>query len=239
MAQVAIASSTGPMAVGELEITRRMSPVAVCCSRASDRSRLRASSSVSNRAFSTAMTAWSAKVCSSPISVGENPPARARVMAMTPRASPPRSIGTATTDGSRAHSRPGRAGAPGGVRHDISNVLHGPSQHCSPRRHIFGWSPWHPEARHKDSVLPGKPPRAAARLVSSPSYRNTAADHAPNSRMALSAIASKTGWTSVCAWLITRRISAVAVCRSSDSVRSRLRASNSSNSRTFSMAMTA
>ncbi len=39
--------------------------------------------------------------------------------------------------------------------------------------------------------------------------------------------------------LITRRISAVAVCCSSDSVSSRLRTSSSLNRRTFSIAMTA
>ncbi len=48
-------------------ITRRISLVAVCCSSASVRSRLRASSSVNRRTFSIAMTAWSAKVLSSAI----------------------------------------------------------------------------------------------------------------------------------------------------------------------------
>jgi len=41
--------------------------------------------------------------------------------------------------------------------------------------------------------------------------------------MALSAMASNTGCTSLGELLITRKISAVAVCCSSDSVRSRLR----------------
>ena len=90
-----------------------------------------------------------------------------------------------------------------------------------------------------DSLLPGKPPRAAVRLISSPSYRNTSADHAPNRRIALSAMASKTGCTSVCAWLMTRRISAVAVCLSSDSVRSVLRAWSSVSRRAFLTAITA
>ena len=57
--------------------------------------------------------------------------------------------------------------------------------------------------------------------------------------LALWAIESNTGWTSVGELLMTRRISAVAVCCSSVSVRSRLRASSSVNRRTFSMAMTA
>ena len=50
---------------------------------------------------------------------------------------------------------------------------------------------------------------------------------------------SNTGWTSVGERAITRRISLVAVCCSSASVRSRFRASSSVNRRTFSMAMTA
>ena len=48
-----------------------------------------------------------------------------------------------------------------------------------------------------------------------------------------------TGWTSVGELLMTRRISLVAVCCSSVSVRSRLRAWSSGKRRTFSMAMTA
>ena len=57
-------SNTGWTSVGELEITRRISLVAVCCSSASARSRLRLSSSVNRRTFSIAITAWSAKVFS-------------------------------------------------------------------------------------------------------------------------------------------------------------------------------
>ena len=58
----ATASRTGWRSVGELEITRRISAVAVCCSRASVRSAFLVCSSVSSRAFSMAMAAWSAKV---------------------------------------------------------------------------------------------------------------------------------------------------------------------------------
>ena len=43
-------------------MTRRISLVAVCCSSASVRVAFLACSSVSSRAFSMAMTAWSAKV---------------------------------------------------------------------------------------------------------------------------------------------------------------------------------
>ena len=48
-------------------MTRRISAVAVCCSRASVSSRFRASSSVNSRTFSIAITAWSAKVFASAI----------------------------------------------------------------------------------------------------------------------------------------------------------------------------
>ena len=48
------------------------------------RSLLRASSSVNSRTFSTAITAWSAKVLSSSIWLSENPPASARATAIAP-----------------------------------------------------------------------------------------------------------------------------------------------------------
>ena len=62
-ALAATASITGWTSVGELEITRRISPVAVCCSRASS-ARGCAISILNSRTFSMAMTAWSAKVSS-------------------------------------------------------------------------------------------------------------------------------------------------------------------------------
>ena len=74
-ALAAIVSNTGWTSVGELEMTRRISLVAVCCSSVSVRSRLRASSSLNSRTFSMAITAWSAKVFSSSICVSVNGPA--------------------------------------------------------------------------------------------------------------------------------------------------------------------
>ena len=76
----ATASMTGWRSVGELEITRRISAVAVCCSSASVSSRFRASSSVNRRTFSIAITAWSAKVCRRAIcvSVKGRPPRGSR-----------------------------------------------------------------------------------------------------------------------------------------------------------------
>ena len=83
------------MSVGELEMTRRISPVAVCCSSVSVRSRLRASSSLKRRTFSMAMTAWSAKVLRSSICVSGNGPGSGRPTPITPIGSPSRSIGVA------------------------------------------------------------------------------------------------------------------------------------------------
>ena len=65
-----------------------------------------------------------------------------------------------------------------------------------------------------------------------------------HNRAAFSAMASKTGWTSVGELLMTRRISLVAVCWSRASVTcaeppSAPLSCNSVNSRTFSIAMTA
>jgi len=72
------------MSVGELEIARRISLVAVCCSSASASSWLRSSSAVNRRTFSMAMTAWSAKVSSSATSLSEKFPGSGRPTVMAP-----------------------------------------------------------------------------------------------------------------------------------------------------------
>ena len=71
----------------------------------------------------------------------------------------------------------------------------------------------------------GTEPKWATRRITSPSTRWMRASAAPHSCDALSATAASTGWTSVGEEEITRRISAVAVCCSSDSVSSRVRSS--------------
>ena len=86
---------------------------------------------------------------------------------------------------------------------------------------------------------PGKGPCAATNRRDSPSRRKIETSLAPQSRAALSATTSITGWRSVGELEMTRRISAVAVCCSRASVSSRFRASSSVNSRTFSIAITA
>ena len=85
----------------------------------------------------------------------------------------------------------------------------------------------------------GLRPRVAALRRCSPSYSCSPPVGASHNRIALSIIASNTGWVSVGELLMTFRISAVAVCCSSASVTSALRACSSLNSRTFSMAITA
>ena len=77
-------------------MTRRISLVAVCCSRVSVRSWLRCSSSPKSRTFSMAMTAWSAKVLSSSIWRSENGRGSARETLIVPIGAPWRNIGTAT-----------------------------------------------------------------------------------------------------------------------------------------------
>ena len=89
-------SSTGWRSVGEAAMTRRTSAVAVCCSSASLRSRLRCSSSWNSRAFSMAMTAWSANVSSSAICCSVNGRTSIRTSADRRRSgSSSRSSGTA------------------------------------------------------------------------------------------------------------------------------------------------
>jgi len=58
---------TGLNSPGDELMTRRTSDVAICCSSDSLRSSVRWRSSLSNRVFSMAMTAWAAKLCTSSI----------------------------------------------------------------------------------------------------------------------------------------------------------------------------
>ena len=76
-------------------------------------------------------------------------------------------------------------------------------------------------------TVAGVGPWAATSRSDSPSRRKIAALAAPQNRAALSATTSMTGWRSVGELEMTRRISAVAVCCSSDSVSACLRLSTS------------
>ena len=94
-ALAAIASMTGCTSVGELEITRRTSAVAVCWPSVSIRAALRASSSLKSRTFSMAITAWSAKVFRSATCLSVKGATSVRRIVMTPMATPSRTSGTA------------------------------------------------------------------------------------------------------------------------------------------------
>ena len=68
-----IASNTGCSSAGELaDDLQHLRLVAVCCSSASDSSRVRACTSSNSRTFSIAITAWSAKVVTSSICLSVN-----------------------------------------------------------------------------------------------------------------------------------------------------------------------
>ena len=86
-----MASKTGWTSVGELEMTRRISAVAVCCSSAS-------LVSLNRRAFWIAITAWSAKVRSSSTSLSEKPVGGWRVTYSVPIVRPFQTIGTNTCE---------------------------------------------------------------------------------------------------------------------------------------------
>ena len=74
-----MAWNTGSSSPGELVMTCSTSEVAVCCSSASDSSRVRACTSSNSRTFSIAITAWSAKVVDQlDLLVGERPHDAAR-----------------------------------------------------------------------------------------------------------------------------------------------------------------
>ena len=179
-------SKTGWTSVGELEMTRRISPVAVCCSSASVSSRFRASSSVNRRTFSMAMTAWSAKVCEQrDLLVGEGPPVSLRRRRSRRSALPSRSIGTASTvrkppcrkcrgartPGSSAMSRscttlagrgsraPWRRPGPGGVGQTLATASR--PLRASGRDDATRWIklPVEPDTRRR------RPPRRAARAL--------------------------------------------------------------------------
>ena len=87
-------SKTGCRSPGELEMTCSTSDVAVCCSSDSVSSCVRCCSASNNRAFSIAITAWSANVVTSSICFSVNGFTSLRTSANTPMVVPSRSSGT-------------------------------------------------------------------------------------------------------------------------------------------------
>ena len=224
-----MASNTGCTSDGELAITLRMSAVAVCRSSAS-------CVSLNSRAFSIAITAWSAKVwSSSTCGAARTRPARARVTPMMPIALPlaghrgrhsmlrkplharnvPERLG-ASTDRSRCPVSGQRLAAAATMPEGLG--IRRPAAGKAALQRFVGGSARRREGREMDVLVDE---REAPR---SRSHRD--------SRFALSAMASNTGCTSDGELAITFRMSAVAVCRSSASW-------VSLNSRAFSIAITA
>ena len=94
VAFASMAWNTGSSSPGELLMTCSTSEVAVCCSSASESSRVRACTSSNSRTFSIAITAWSAKVVSSSICLSVNGLTSVRCKPMAPIGMPSRRSGT-------------------------------------------------------------------------------------------------------------------------------------------------
>jgi len=89
------------------------------------------------------------------------------------------------------------------------------------------------------STPAGSGAATAAAFTLSPSASATMTMAPGNSLCPLSTMASNTGWVSLSELLMTLSMPEVAVCCSSDSLRSSVRCRSSLSSRVFSMAMTA
>ena len=220
-ARSATASSTGCTSVGEAEVTRRISLIAVCCSSASF-------VWLKRRTFSIAIAAWSAKVLTRSTFSAANARASIRHSWIAPMARSSRMRGTASAvwwPTRRCSSRPtGYSDSGASARSSICIAT--PSITARPAT----------EPRVSGIVSPGSsvlvPPNEAAQRSTLPSTRTIVACAASQSVSARSATACSIGETSPGVPEITRRISLIAVCCSSAS-RVRL------NRRTLSIAIAA
>jgi hypothetical protein len=233
-------SKIGWISVGEVLIAPRICPVAVCCSSASVTSRLRTSNSLNNRTFSIAITAWSANVSRSAICLAEKGwTSGPRVMMMTPSGVPSRSRGVATAVRTREPVCLTRATDTGNSASVSAAMTSATWIVC---RSITTRPPRMSRLTGTRSPIASdrrSGPCSATTRRWSPSTREIIESVAPHTRAAFSAMVFRTGCRSVGELAMTRKISAVAVCCSKVSVRSRLRCSSSLNRRTFSMAMSA
>ena len=197
-----IASKTGWRSVGELEITFRISAVAVCCSRASVSSRFRASSSCEQpHVLDGDHRLVGERLEEGDLRVGEGRPS-SRVTPIAPIGSPSRSMGTASTVRKPACTSDGVL---------VLRVLRRCRTWTTSRVRIA-----RPVAVPRSggrgqtadgSSACGVMPCTATRWIRLPSNRKTPPLTASHSRTALWTIASKTGWTSVGELEMTRRIS--------------------------------
>jgi hypothetical protein len=161
------------------------------------------------------MTAWSAKVFKSSICRGVKGTGSRRTMQIAPIARPSRSIGAARTARtppirilSRVPVASGSASISGTCTTARSRMALAPTL---PR--VSGIGPMAPMA----SSTPGLKLLEATRWSCSPSSRHATQDSPSKRPLALLAMASNTGRTSVGELEMTPRISAVAVCCSSAS----------------------
>ena len=222
-------------------ITLSSSLVAVCCSRATRSSLLRAFSSVKRRTFSSAITACSANVWSSVICLSlkgrtSSAPDRERADGGGPpeRNGHGQGVRTATRDGisERIACTPDRGGCLRGARRVESRiarpeVVSRPTGARVGRRE--GGDPPAPS-----TPMDGRELELARRSRGTRRHEGRLAEAARHSATSHRRRAARR-W----ARQRSRAGSPVAVCCSSASVRSALRASSSLNSRTFSIAMTA
>ena len=229
-----IVSNTGWTSVGELLMTRRISLVAVCCSRASVRSAFFVCSSWRSRAFSIAITAWSAKVSMRAIWLSVNARTSCRKMRITPSSSPARSMGIARVVrlGSISRARSVYSGSAWTSR--MWTV-----RRSRAARALALWRPGAMGLSSRKVRSSGATFWTATTRSTRPSKRVITARFASHSRIACSARVSNTGCRSKVERPITLSSSLVAVCCSSATRSSPLRSSSSLNRRTFSIAMTA
>ena len=200
------------MSVGEREITRRISAVAVCWVRLSVSSRLLASSSLNRRTFSTAMTAWSANVLRSSICASEKGVGSRRETRIAPAATLFRSNGTTSmlrTCTARVRSRID-SGTVGSFSVSLRCTIVRPW--IARQIGLTGFCTGVGQARASARRVSGDSWLWATRWTRSLSSRKTPQSTASQRRRALATIASKTGRASVGELEMTRRISLVAVC---------------------------
>ncbi len=181
--------------------------------------------SLNSRTFSIAITAWSAKVLTSSICFSVKGRTSLRRMRMAPNALLSLTSGTASVvrcpnsrDGARASGKSSNAAT-------MSSM-------CITDWSMIARPTVLPLVNGKVCATPFNSPKPVTYLKVSPSTRYRRASGASHSCAARCVTVSRTGITSVGLLLITRRISAIEVCRCSASL-------ISVNSRAFSMAITA
>src|SRR6516165_6597669 len=215
VAFASIAWNTGSSSPGELEMTPRTSAVAVCCCSDSPRSAVRWRNSLSSRAFSIAITAWSAKPLMRSSSPGWKGRTSLRATIITPIALPCRDSGVNAWDRT-GRSRNTRATSPRSFAR------------ATRRSSIDIWRLSNTERTARSVGSSGRSGKASQTLAmvgpaapttrrTSPSMRLKLTPAASNIRAAVSAIVLSARLLSSGVPAMTRSTSEVAVCCSSAS----------------------